>query len=49
MGWEGETANRTSGLVTALINLPLGHKSPALLSPFFPTATFTQEQGGSCC
>lgn len=33
LGWEGETANRTSGLVTALINLPPGHKSPALLSP----------------
>lgn len=34
MAWEGDTANRTSGLVTALINLPLGHKSPALHSPF---------------
>lgn len=36
MGWEGETANRTSGLVTALINLPLGHKSPALHFHFSP-------------
>lgn len=31
--------------MTALINLPPGHKSPALLSVFH-TATFTRVQGG---
>lgn len=45
MSWEGGTANRTSGLVTALINLPPGHKSPVLHSVFH-TATFTRVLGG---
>lgn len=47
MSWEGETANRTSGLMTALINLPPGHKSPALHSVFHTATTiFARVQGG---
>lgn len=41
----GETANRTSGLVTALINLPVGHKSLALLSPVSPHRLFHSLEG----
>lgn len=44
VSWEGETANRTSGRVTALINLPPGHKSPAPHSVFH-TANSTRVGG----
>lgn len=47
MSWEGETANRTSGLVTALINLPLGHKSPALHSLFSPQPPSLRNREGA--